>query len=396
MDVLDLARLQFAITTNLHFVFVALTLGLVPMVAIMQTRHTFTGRDRDELSTRFWGQIYLINYALGIVTGLVLEFQFGMNWSGLSHFAGDVFGAPLAIETVSAFFLESTFLGLWIFGWHILPKWVHLALIWLVALTAYVSAFWILTANSYLQNPVGSRVVDGRLLLDDFGLLITNPHMLTALPHVTGAAFMTASWLVIAVSALHLRRGHQVEFFTSCLRWGVLVAAGSGLLTLISGHVAPAHVEATQPDKLEGPMEPFLNSMLLIGDVLAVLALLVLLPMLLRNTLARARWFHPVLIALAPLPVVASALGWIVREMGRQPWLVYEHLTVAEGLSPHVSAPMVMVSLVVFTLVLGSLTLTNIVLILKAAARGPGDVLLGSKPVEPEPPSPVSISGEST
>ncbi|SIO84233.1 cytochrome ubiquinol oxidase subunit I [Nocardiopsis sp. JB363] len=124
---LDLARLQFAITTNLHFVFVALTLGLVPMVAIMQTRHTFTGRDRDELSTRFWGQIYLINYALGIVTGLVLEFQFGMNWSGLSHFSGDVFGAPLAIETVSA--------------------------------------FWILTANSYLQNPVGSRVVDGRLVL---------------------------------------------------------------------------------------------------------------------------------------------------------------------------------------------------------------------------------------
>ncbi|MFL1430584.1 MULTISPECIES: cytochrome ubiquinol oxidase subunit I [unclassified Nocardiopsis] len=391
---LDLARLQFAVTTNLHFVFVALTLGLVPMVAVMQTRHTFTGRGSDERLTRFWGQIYLINYALGIVTGLVLEFQFGMSWSGLSHFAGDVFGAPLALETMTAFFLESTFLGLWIFGWHILPKRVHLALIWLVALTAYVSALWILAANSYLQNPVGSRVVDGRLVLDDFGLFITNPHMLTALPHVTGAAFMTASWLVIGVSAHHLRRGDHVEFFTSCLRWGVLVAAGGGLLTFISGHVAPAYVEATQPDKLEGPMEPFLNSMLLIGDVLTALTLLVLLPMLFRNRLARARRFLPVLIVLAPLPVAASALGWIVREMGRQPWLVYEHLTVAEGLSPGVSAPVVATSLVVFTLVLGSLAVTNVVLILRSAARGPDDVLLGSKPVEPPPPSPAPISGE--
>ncbi|MFL1382232.1 cytochrome ubiquinol oxidase subunit I, partial [Nocardiopsis protaetiae] len=394
MDVLDLARLQFAVTTNLHFVFVALTLGLVPMVAVMQTRHTFTGRGSDERLTRFWGQIYLINYALGIVTGLVLEFQFGMAWSGLSHFAGDVFGAPLAIETMTAFFLESTFLGLWIFGWHILPKKVHLALIWLVALTAYVSAFWILAANSYLQNPVGSRMVDGRLVLDDFGLLITNPHLLTALPHVTGAAFMTASWLVIGVSAHHLRRGDHVGFFTSCLRRGVLVAAGGGLLTFVSGHLAPAHVEATQPDKLEGPMEPFLNAMLLIGDVLTALTLLVLLPMLFRNRLARARRLLPVLIALAPLPVAASALGWIVREMGRQPWLVYEHLTVTDGLSPNVSAPVIATSLVVFTLLLGSLAVTNVVLILRAAARGPDDVLLGSRPVDPPAPAPAPISGE--
>lgn len=391
---LDLARLQFAVTTNLHFVFVALTLGLVPMVAVMQTRHTFTGREHDERLTRFWGQIHLINYALGIVTGLVLEFQFGMSWSGLSHFAGDVFGAPLAIETMTAFFLESTFLGLWIFGWHILPGKVHLALIWLVALTAYVSAFWILAANSYLQNPVGSRTVDGRLVLDDFGLLVTNPHLLTALPHVTGAAFMTASWLVIAVSSFHLRRGDHVGFFTSCLRWSVFTAAGSGLLTFISGHIAPAYVEAAQPDKLTGPMEPFLDSMLLIGDVLTALALLVLLPVLFRTRPARVRRFLPVLMALAPLPVVASALGWIVREMGRRPWLVYEHLTIAEGLSPDVSAPMLATSLVVFTLVLGSLAVTNIVLILRSAARGPDDVLLGSKPVEPAPPSPAPISGE--
>ena len=394
MDALDLARLQFAVTTNLHFVFVALTLGLVPMIAIMQTRYTFTGREHYELQTRFWGQIYLINYALGILTGLILEFQFGMNWSGLSHFAGDVFGAPLALETMTAFFLESTFLGLWIFGWSILPKKVHLALIWLVALTAYVSKFWILTANSYLQNPVGSRVVDGRLVLDDFGLLVTNPHLLTALPHVAGAAFMTASWLVIAVSAYHLRRGNEIEFFTSCLRWGVITASVAGLVTLVSGHIAPDHVEATQPDKLEGPMEPLLNGMLLIGDVLAALALLVLVPMLFRNRLARARRFQLVLIALVPLPFVASALGWIVREMGRQPWLVHEHLTVAEGLSPDVSAPMIATSLVVFTVVLGSLAVTNFVLIWRSAARGPHDVLLGAKPVDPPPPAPTPISGE--
>lgn len=194
MDVLDLARTQFAVTGSLHFLFVVLTLGLA-LIAIMHTRYAVTGKPVHERVTRFWGQIYVINYALGILTGLVMEFQFGMNWSGLSHYAGDIFGAPLAIETLGAFFLESTFLGLWIFGWHRLPKWLHVACIWVVTLTAYVSAFWIMVANSFLQNPAGAVERDGHLVLTDFGALLTNPTLIMALPHVLGAVCGPAvSW----------------------------------------------------------------------------------------------------------------------------------------------------------------------------------------------------------
>src|SRR5690606_17413892 len=204
MTAIDLARLQFAVTGSLHFLFVVLTLGLAPLVAIMQTRHVMTGKPVLERMTRFWGQIYVINYALGIVTGLVMEFQFGLSWSGLTHYAGDVFGAPLALETLGAFFLESTFLGLWIFGWHRLPTKLHLAYIWLVTLTAYVSAYWVMVANSFLQNPAGAQVRDGRLALADFGALLTNPTLVFSFPHVIGAGLLTGGLVVAGGSAYQL------------------------------------------------------------------------------------------------------------------------------------------------------------------------------------------------
>src|SRR3954465_10099015 len=172
MNALPIARLQFATTTSFHFLFVLLTLGLVTLVAVMQTRWTLGGKPELLRMTRFWGRLYVINYALGIVTGIVMEFQFGLTWPGLSAFAGDVFGAPLAIETLVAFFLESTFLGLWIFGWGRLNRWVHLALIWRTAITAYASAFWIMVANGFLQHPVGYQEHDGVLRLVDFGALL--------------------------------------------------------------------------------------------------------------------------------------------------------------------------------------------------------------------------------
>ncbi|MDT0305183.1 cytochrome ubiquinol oxidase subunit I [Streptomonospora wellingtoniae] len=389
MEALDLARLQFAVTSSLHFMFVVLTLGLAPLVAIMQTMHTVSGRGVHERMTRFWGQIYLINYALGILSGLVMEFQFGLSWKGLSHYAGDVFGAPLAMETMGAFFLESTFLGLWIFGWHILPKRIHLALIWLVALTAYISAFWIMAANSYLQNPVGSREEDGRLVLTDFSALLTNPHFLTSLPHVVGAGFMTVGFGVTGISAYHLfRRTRDRDLFLRSLRIGVVSAAAAGLTTFATGHLAPGYVEETQPDKFTGPpVEPTMNGMLLIGDLLTAFAVLVLLPMLVRDRLARARWLHPLLVALIPLPYAASVLGWVVRELGRQPWMVYGELTVADAVSP-VPAETLALSLTAFTIVVGLLTVTDHVLIARSAARGPADVVLGAPAAGAEMPAP--------
>jgi cytochrome d ubiquinol oxidase subunit I len=386
VDALDFARLQFAVTTNLHFLFVSLTLGLAPLVAIMQTRHVVTGREIHERMTRFWGQIYLVNYGLGILTGLVMEFQFGLAWSGLAHYAGDVFGAPLALETLIAFFLESTFLGLWIFGWGRIPPKLHAALIWLVTLTAYASVFWIMAANSLLQNPVGTAEEGGRLVLTDIGAILTNPHLLSALPHILSAGLTTAAFVIIGISAYHLfRRTPEREFFTRSLRLGVVTAAFATTLGFISGHAAVGPVERTQPGKFDAPaVSTWFFSMLGIGDAFMLLTVLVLLPLLRRDRLARWRGLHPVLMFLTPWPFVASVFGWISREVGRQPWLIYGRLRVEDAVSP-VSLNTVRTSFIVFSVVLGLLALTDYVLIARLARRGPGDVLLGAPIRAPDP-----------
>src|SRR3954471_24395432 len=180
----DLARVQFATTSLYHFLFVPLTLGLAPLVAVMQTLWYRTRNDAWLRLTKFFGTLLLINFAIGVATGLVQEFQFGMNWSVYSEFVGNVFGAPLAIEGLAAFFLEATFLGLWIFGWNRLSPRVHLATIWLVVLGTWLSAYFILVANSWMQRPVGYELVDGEAHLTDVWALLTNEFALRAYLHV--------------------------------------------------------------------------------------------------------------------------------------------------------------------------------------------------------------------
>jgi len=205
---LDLARWQFAVTTVYHFLFVPLTIGLAFLVAGMQTAWVRTGAARWLRLTRFYGKLFLINIAMGVVTGIVQEFQFGMNWSAYSRFVGDVFGAPLAIEALLAFFLESTFIGLWIFGWDRLPRRVHLATIWLVAIGTALSTYVILAANSWMQHPVGYRYnpARGRAELTDFWAVLTNKVTLVAFPHTLAGCFLTAGALVLAVALWHLLR----------------------------------------------------------------------------------------------------------------------------------------------------------------------------------------------
>ena len=202
MNGLALARWQFAITTVYHFFFVPLTLGLAILVAIMETRYVMTGDETWRRMTKFWGKLFIINFAMGVVTGIVQEFQFGMNWSEYSRFVGDIFGAPLAIEALLAFFLESTFLGMWIFGWERLSKRVHLLAIWLVAIGSNISAFWILVANSWMQEPVGYVVRNGRAEMVDFGALLTNPHVWVQWPHVFFSGLATAGFFVLGISGL--------------------------------------------------------------------------------------------------------------------------------------------------------------------------------------------------
>ncbi len=250
MDALFLARLQFAVTTVYHFFFVPLTLGLSILVALMQTMYYRTNDEVWKKQTQFWGKLFLINFAMGVVTGIVQEFQFGMNWSEYSRFVGDIFGAPLAIEALLAFFLESTFLGLWFFGWDKLSKRVHLATIWLVALGSNLSALWILLANSFMQQPVGYVLRNGRAEMNDFLALATNPNIFTQYPHVFFSGIATAGFFVLGISAWHLLRKSNVEFFRASTRLALAFALIGSVMVGVVGHAQGQHMVQTQPMKM--------------------------------------------------------------------------------------------------------------------------------------------------
>ncbi|BAL90166.1 putative cytochrome bd ubiquinol oxidase subunit I [Actinoplanes missouriensis 431] len=250
MDALDLSRWQFGITTVYHFIFVPLTIGLSALVAGLQTAWVRTGKEHYLRATKFWGKLFLINFAIGVVTGIVQEFQFGMNWSAYSRFVGDIFGAPLAIEGLLAFFLESTFLGLWIFGWDRLPKKIHLASIWMVALGTTLSAYFILAANSWMQHPVGWTMGDGRAELTSIGAVLTNSTTLVTFPHTITACFLTGGAMLLAVSAWHLRRNNQPEVFKPSMRLGAWVVLIAGLGVLITGDIQARVMTEQQPMKM--------------------------------------------------------------------------------------------------------------------------------------------------
>jgi len=253
MDALALARWQFGVTTVYHFFFVPLTLGLVWAVALFETLYVVRGDELYKKMAKFWGKLFLINFAMGVVTGIVQEFQFGMNWSEYSRFVGDVFGAPLAIEALLAFFLESTFLGLWIFGWERLSKKVHLACIWLVAIGSNISAFWILVANSFMQQPLGYEVRNGRAEMADFFALVTNPHVFVQFPHVVTAAMATGAFFILGVSAWHLRRppeGDEREAFRRSFAMGAVYALASTVAVIVVGHGQAQYMVKIQPMKM--------------------------------------------------------------------------------------------------------------------------------------------------
>ncbi|WDZ83143.1 cytochrome ubiquinol oxidase subunit I [Micromonospora cathayae] len=255
MDALDVARWQFGVTTVYHFLFVPLTIGLSVLVAILQTLWHRTGNDRYLTLTKFYGKLFLINFAMGIVTGIVQEFQFGMNWSDYSRFVGDIFGAPLAIEALVAFFLESTFLGLWIFGWDRLPKRIHLATIWAAALGSTFSAYFILAANSWMQNPVGYRINPdtGRAELTDFVAVLTNKVALITFPHTIAGCFLVAGSLIVAVALFHLIRNphhHDTPTYRFAARFGAWTTLAATAGVLITGDIQGKIMTDVQPMKM--------------------------------------------------------------------------------------------------------------------------------------------------
>lgn len=439
MDAVTLARLQFAITTVYHFFFVPLTLGLVILVAVMESIYVVSGNEVYKRMARFWGRLFLINFAMGVVTGIVQEFQFGMNWSTYSRFVGDIFGAPLAIEALLAFFMESTFLGIWIFGWERLSKRWHLAMIWMVVLGSHLSAFWILAGNSFMQEPVGYVLRNGRAEMTDFFALLLNPNLWVQFPHVILGGWATGAFFMVGISAYHLiKKAGSLDLFRRSLHIGLALAVASSILVAMDGHEQAQHMVQIQPMKmaaaealwnsqapasfslftigsLDGTSDvfslriPYLLSVLSYNNItgkveginqlqaqyvkeygpgdyippvpviywtfrimvgagmLMILLSLLGLFFLWRRNLERQRWFLWTLVVGISLPYLANAAGWIMTEVGRQPWIVFGLLKTSAAASPNVGIVSVLISLITFTLLYGGLAVVDSYLLVKYA-----------------------------
>ncbi len=275
MDVVALSRIQFGVTTAFHFLFVPLTLGLIWFVAIFQTQYYRTGEERYRRMAKFWGKLFLVNFGVGVVTGLVQEFQFGMNWSEYSRFVGDIFGTLLAVETLLAFFVESVFIGIWIFGEGIVSKKVHLFSIWMAALGSLSSSIWILLASGWMHNPVGYVInpLTGNAQLVDIVAVLTNPKGWLLFRHALAAGFVTSAFFILGVSAWYILRNEEVEVFKPSFTTAAIVGLFAAILLIMTGHEQGQEMRVYQPMKLASieaiwnTEQPASFSLLTIGDL---------------------------------------------------------------------------------------------------------------------------------
>ncbi len=417
----DLARGQFATTSLYHFLFVPLTLGLGPIVAVFQTLWRRTGNESWLRLTRFFGTLFLINFAIGVATGLVQEFQFGMNWSVYSRFVGNVFGAPLAVEGLAAFFLESTFLGLWIFGWDRLSPRLHLATLWIAVAGTWLSAYFILVANSWMQEPVGYKIVNGEAQLTSVWTLMSSHWALYAFVHTVLAGLTAGAAVVLGVCCWHFVRGRNLELFRPAAKVALIVLVPASLANLWFGSHFGILVERLQPMKIAAseaqwstcshcpfsifqtggftesnqtpshsieipgllsylatgsfsgtvqglnnlnqqysrqygpgnykpPVRAIYWSMRVMAGVGTLIALIAVVSafLLWKRRLERLRWFLWIAIANSLLPFVATSAGWVLTEVGRQPWIVQGLLKTSNANSPNVTTTWLGISLGVF------------------------------------------------
>jgi len=445
MTELGLARLQFGVTTIYHFLFVPLTIGLAFLLAVIETFYVVTGEKDFKRLLDFFGPIFLINFAVGVVTGIFQEFQFGLNWSNYARFVGDVFGAPLAVEALLAFFLESTFIGIWIFGWDRISPRLHALSMWLVFVGTTISAYWILTANAFMQEPVGYAIQHGHAAMTSFGALLTNPQLWVEFPHVFFGALATGAFVMAGLSAYFLIRKRHVAIFDRSFRIATAVALVSSLLVAVVGHDQAQHVLATQPMKLAAsealwhtssdhaswtlfasidPTTQTNHDVVAVPDLLSILAynrlsgrvtgidelerqytskygpgnyvppviptfwsfrimvaagvLMILLSALGAWLIVKERhrvhraYLRAMIWAMA-LPYIANTTGWIMTEVGRQPWTVFGLESTAQGVSPTVPAGYVWTTLIGFGVIYGGLAVAALYLVRKQIRTGLDD-----------------------
>ncbi|MBU1195888.1 MAG: cytochrome ubiquinol oxidase subunit I [Proteobacteria bacterium] len=431
MDPVFLSRLQFAAATMFHFLFVPLTLGITIIIAYMETKYARTGDKIYLQMTKFWGKLFLINFALGVVTGITLEFQFGTNWSRYSEFVGDVFGSLLAIEASVAFFLESTFIGIWIFGWKRLSAKAHAGVMWVIAFASNLSGVWILTANGFMQHPVGYTIRNGRAELTDFFAVLFNYHGILQIFHTLPSGLLLASFVIMGISAYHLLKKQHVEVFTRSFKIALVFGVICSIFVAIIGDLHGVNAAKNQPAKLAAmeahwetqtrapivlfaipdeknernsieigsipgilsflgfhdfnatvvglkdipkderpPVLPvFIGFRLMVG-IGTVLILLSLYGLTRRNKLLESPSYLKLMVLAIPLPYIAMEMGWVVAEVGRQPWIVYGVLRTAQAASP-IEGIQVLISLIGFIAVYGLLGAIGFYLMAKHVKQGP-------------------------
>lgn len=461
MDVLNLARFQFAMTTIFHFFFVPFSIGTVFIVAIMESIYVHTGNLNYKRMTKFWGNVFLLSFAVGVVTGLIQEFQFGMNWSDYSRFMGDIFGAPLAFEALLSFFIESVFIGLWIFTWDRVNKGLHLVFNWLVVFGTLTSAFWILSANSFMQHPVGFTIKNGRAEMSSFSALLTNPQLLYEYGHVVLGALVTGATIITGLAAFQLLKKRKLSqnnkiIYHKTIRLGLLLMLIFSLGSIIMGDLQMRYLVNEQPMKFAAtediykttgehapwtaigfadPKTHQIKGKIDIPDVLSILAyhrtvgsvkgmeeinttlekkygphiagkkmnyyvpvntlfwsfrvmtgfaaLFVLVAIIglvmtrkKRKILYHHRFCLWVLALLTFAPFLVNTAGWLITELGRQPWTVYGLFTVAQSVSPNVSVTSLLISNIVYFCLFTGLAIILIALIVRFLHNDPEELAI--------------------
>ena len=442
LDPLILARIQFAATTVFHFFFVPITIGMVFLIAIFESIYVKTGDEHYKRITKFFGHLFLINFAVGVVTGILQEFQFGMNWSEYSSFVGDVFGPSLAVEALLAFYLESTFIGIWIFSWEKINKKLHAMCIWLVSIGTLMSAFWILSANSFMQHPVGVKYVENSVIgkkaeMIDFFAIIKNPYLWNQFPHVVTMALTVGAFTIAGIASWKMLRNHEVEIFRKAFKVSIVAALVGSLGLFVTGHSQmqylvreyPMKVAAAEAlyedtgnsapfsvlaaidqkqqkaehylevpgmlsflayDKFEGSLKGMKSlqkemdekyypvvgkhidytpdvptiyySFRVMSYSVGILILMSLLGTIFafKRTEIKKRWFLQLMPWTLLVAEVATACGWIMAEMGRQPFLIFGVMATESGVSPN-SGASVLFSLLVFCVLYTVLGITQFI-----------------------------------
>ena len=471
MNVLSLARFQFAMTTIFHFFFVPFTIGTIFVVAIMESMYVHTGNPNYRKMTKFWGNVFLLTFAVGVVTGLIQEFQFGMNWSDYSRFMGDIFGAPLAFEALLSFFIESTFIGLWLFTWDRVKKGLHLFFAWMIVFGTLTSALWILTANSFMQHPVGFSIRGGRAVMVDFGALLSNRQLLYEYTHVIFGALLTGATILTGLAAFQLLKKRSIsdvnkKIYHKTIRLGLVLMLIFSSCEFVAGDFQMRYLVHEQPMKFAaaegvttttgekapwtvvGYVDPKTHDMkgnIDIPDVLSILsyhkttgavtgmkevnkqlekrygtkidnhkmdyyvpantlfwsfrvmcgfaALLFLVSIVGlimtrkgKESLYSHRWCLWVLAILTFSPFIVNTAGWLITELGRYPWTVYGLFTIAQSVSPSVSATSLLISNIVYFSLFTILAIVMIALTVRFLRNDPeewekaGDEKRGTAP----------------